>query len=172
MTTQLKTKRLVAPKRMTAEQRYAHVEAQAVHAINGFNPKKPKKPCDCGDQFCYGKVRYTGGSHVGQRNRYAPEYARLDEDGDMPHGNTLDVKVQHLVPCVIVACGKYTMHVRTISGVSTIFERQVGDPRTWDVGTPGWLYSYASDIQVGLYRAFVPVSRKVIKAHAELRSAV
>lgn len=159
MTTALRAKRKAAPKGMTLAERYAHFEAGAVQVIAGLSTTKPpKRCCDCGDVSCYGRVRYIGGSHVGKKNRYDPTYKRIDKDGDLIQGNQLDVEVQHIVPCVIVACGKYTVHVRTLSGVSTFFDRQIGDPRMWDVGTLGWLYSYASDIQLGLYRAFVPVT--------------
>jgi len=124
-------------------------------------PKKRYKPCDCGDKFCYGYVLYKG---TVQSSGGVGHKKAVDKDGDLVRGNDLDVEVQHVTPCIIIACGRYTLHVRTMSGMHTFFERMPGDPRTWKPWQQGWLYSYSSEDQIGLYRAFVPAKHTHITA--------
>jgi len=88
---------------------------------------------------------------------------KTDGEGDLIV-DTLDVEVSHIVPCMIVSSGTYTAHVRTANGRSVIFDRIAGDQRKWPGGLPGWLHTFASEDQHGLYRAFIPARHTPITA--------
>lgn len=160
-----KAKTLVLTKSMTFDERYARIEALELRIKQTtLEPKKPKKPCECGDELCYGFVRYSGGVREG---RSLPKHMlKVDDAGDLLKADTYDIEVQHIVPCVVIGCGKYTMHVRTLSGVLAIFERIPGDPRMWAGGQGGWMFSYSSADQLGLYRAFIPSKKETLTASA------
>lgn len=155
---------------------YEQIEAAALHILPSQTLQKPTRPCDCGDTFCYGFVRYTGG--VRSTGRTLPKHLLTVEPieytcedrcavvsgGDLVNGDTFDLEVQHISPCVVVGCGRYTLHVRTAAGFSVILDRLPDDPRMWRGGQRGWLYSYSSEDQLGLYQGFVADSRMPLTA--------
>jgi hypothetical protein len=130
------------------------LEMMVMRPVCAVNPTRPTIPCGCGDESCYGFVRYSEDVRSSGKSARAHRL-KTDDDGDLIV-DTLDVEVSHIVPCIVVSSGTYTAHVRTASGRSVIFDRIAGDRRQWPGGLFGWLHTFASEDQHGLYRAFIP----------------